>query len=72
MATKKKTEKVETADMTPKVTRARKPKQMFKGWAEVERNGEKKYVCPNCGVELREKQIRQNFNRCFVCGKEAE
>lgn len=72
MATKKKTEKVETADLTPKVTRARKPKQMFKGWAEVERNGEKKYVCPNCGVELREKQIRQNFNRCFVCGKEAE
>ena len=72
MATKKKAEKVETADLTPKVTRARKPKQMFKGWAEVERNGEKKYVCPNCGVELREKQIRQNFNRCFVCGKEAE
>ena len=71
MATKK-TEKVETADLTPKVTRARKPKQMFKGWAEVERNGEKKYVCPNCGVELREIQIRQNFNRCFVCGKEAE
>lgn len=72
MATKKKTEKVETADLTPKVTRARKPKQMFKGWAEVERNGEKKFVCPNCGVELREIQIRQNFNRCFVCGKEAE
>ena len=70
MATKK--EKVETADLTPKVTRARKPKQMFKGWAEVERNGEKKFVCPNCGVELREIQIRQNFNRCFVCGKEAE
>lgn len=72
MATKKKTEKVETADLTPKVTRARKPKQMFKGWAEVERNGEKKFVCPNCGVELREIQIRQNFNRCYVCGKEAE
>lgn len=70
MATKKKTEKVETADLTPKVTRARK--RMFKGWAEVERNGEKKYVCPNCGVELREIQIRQNFNRCYVCGKEAE
>ena len=68
----KKKEVVETADLTPKVTRARKPKQKFKGWAEVERNGEKKYVCPNCGVELREKQIRQNFNRCFVCGKEAE
>ena len=71
MATKK-TEKVETADLTPKVTRARKPKQMFKGWAEVERTGEKKFVCPNCGVELREIQIRQNFNRCYVCGKEAE
>ena len=72
MATKKKTEKVETADLTPKVTRARKPKQMFKGWAEVERNGEKKYVCPNCGVELREQQIRMNYNRCCICGKEAE
>ena len=72
MATKKKTEVVETADLTPKVTRTRKPKQMFKGWAEVERNGEKKFICPNCGVELREIQIRQNFNRCFVCGKEAE
>lgn len=72
MATKKKTEKVETADLTPKVTRARKPKQTFKGWAEVERNGEKRFVCPNCGVELREIQIRQNFNRCYVCGKEAE
>ena len=71
MATKK-TEKVETADLTPKVTRARKPKQTFKGWAEVERNGEKKFVRPNCGVELREIQIRQNFNRCYVCGKEAE
>ena len=42
MATKKKTEKVETADLTPKVTRARKPKQTFKGWAEVERTGEKR------------------------------
>ncbi len=69
MATKK-TEKVETAAIKPKVKRAKKP--MFKGWAEVERNGEKKFVCPNCGVELREIQIRQNFNRCYVCGKEAE
>jgi len=71
MATKK-TEKVETAAIKPKVTKPKAPKQTFKGWAEVERNGEKKFVCPNCGVELREIQIRQNFNRCYVCGKEAE
>lgn len=71
MATKK-TEVVETADLTPKVTRARKPKQMFKGWAEVMRGDVKKFVCPNCGAELREIQIRMNYNRCCICGKEAE
>lgn len=66
----KKKETVETAAIKPKVKKPKAPK--FKGWAEVERNGEKKFVCPNCGVELREIQIRQNFNRCYVCGKEAE
>ena len=74
MATKK-TEKVETADLTPKVTRARKPKApktRFNGWAEVEVNGEKRYVCPVCGAQLRERQLKQNVYRCYVCGTAAE
>lgn len=71
MATKK-TEKVETAAIKPKVKKPKAPKTRFNGWAEVEVNGEVRYVCPVCGAQLRERQLRQNFNRCFVCGKEAE
>lgn len=48
-------------------------KETFKGWKEVMRNGEKKFVCPGCGAELREIQIRCNYEpRCPVCGTKAE
>ena len=71
---KKKTEAVETADLKPKVTRAKKPKEKFKGWKEVQRGDIVKYVCPNpnCGAELKEILIRANYNRCPVCGTRAE
>lgn len=68
MATKKK-EIVETADLKPKVTRARKPKYK---WAEVMRGETKKLVCPHCGAELKEDQLRINYDRCPVCGENAK
>lgn len=68
MATKK--EKVETAAIKPRVTRAKKP--MFKGWAEVRRGEETRFVCPNCGAKFKEHQIRMNYMRCPVCGETAE
>lgn len=67
---RKKTETVETAAIKPRVTRAKKP--MFKGWTEVRRGEETKFVCPNCGAEFKEHQIRMNYMRCPVCGESAE
>ena len=60
MATKKTTKKVEK-------------KETFKGWAEVKRGDVTKYVCPGCGAELKEEQIRNNYEpSCPICGTKAE
>lgn len=45
-----------------------KKTEIFKGWEMV---GDK-HKCPNCGAMKTERQLRANYNRCPVCGKEAE
>lgn len=43
-------------------------KELFKGWEMV---GDK-HKCPNCGAVKAERQLRANYNRCPVCGFDAE
>lgn len=70
MATKK--EKVETADVTPKTTRAKNPKvetaaEPFRGW----KYSTDYVVCPHCGATARITAVRL-LKHCPVCGETAE
>ncbi len=53
---------------TKKAAKKVEKKELFKGWEMV---GDK-HKCPNCGALKKEIQLRANYNRCPVCGKEAE
>ena len=64
MATKKKTEVVETADLKPKVTRKDEP---FRGW----KYSTDYVVCPHCGATARITAVRL-LKHCPVCGETAE
>lgn len=71
MATKK-TEKVETADVTPKTNRAKAVKaeiaaEPFKGW----KYSTDYVVCPKCGATTRATAVK-TLGHCPVCGERAE
>lgn len=61
MATRKKTETVETADKKPIV------KKLPEGWTYSTTY----IVCPNCGFESRKSTIIE-LKRCPLCGRKAE
>ena len=68
MATKKTV--VETADVTPKTTRAKAVKaeiEPFKGW----KYSTDYVVCPKCGATARATAVK-TLGHCPVCGERAE
>ena len=63
---------VETADVTPKTTRAKNPKvetaaEPFKGW----KYSTDYVVCPKCGATARATAVK-TLGHCPVCGERAE